>query len=365
MSLNPEITHRLELPHEPAAEIEFARLPTLRGVALFENEEGRATYLAVTGNARALARRRLAPGDEESNRGRVDHRAVTRRVLFAPAPGMLEADAVFLALARERLPGLHQAALTRWQGWFIHVNPETQFPRFMKTPVPAGAESAQSPPKTGMLLGPLRDKHASARYIEAIEDLFDLCRYHHLLIQAPNASACAYKDMGRCPAPCDGSESMESYRGRLAEAAAFAAGSPGPYAARLESEMRSASEGLDFERAERCRVLLERAEATRKPEHRFVRSLDDFRFLFVSRSESAAHARLIVASRGSLTALADVRADADRACFDAVIEAAHATAAAAPPCSFSQESLETIGLVSTHVFAPKSGQRAGDGVLHL
>src|SRR3712207_7312326 len=29
---------------------------------------------------------------------------------------------------------------------------------------------------------------------------------------APNAAACAYKEMGKCAAPCDGSSSMEQYR---------------------------------------------------------------------------------------------------------------------------------------------------------
>jgi len=54
-----------------------------------------------------------------------------------------------------------------------------------------------------------------AGLIEIAEDAFDLCRYYNVLVEAPGARACAYKEMGKCPAPCDGSISMEQYRGMV------------------------------------------------------------------------------------------------------------------------------------------------------
>ena len=45
--------------------------------------------------------------------------------------------------------------------------------------------------------------------------LRDLCRKHDILVQAPTGQACVYHEMGRCPAPCDGSMTLEepSYSG--------------------------------------------------------------------------------------------------------------------------------------------------------
>ena len=63
-----------------------------------------------------------------------------------------------------------------------------------------------------MLLGPVEDKNVAGKLIEDIADWFDLCRYYHILVESPNAKACAYKEMGKCPAPCDGSISMPQYR---------------------------------------------------------------------------------------------------------------------------------------------------------
>ena len=37
-----------------------------------------------------------------------------------------------------------------------------------------------------LLLEGKRMKHAAQRLVETLEDLFDLCRYHHILVQAPH-----------------------------------------------------------------------------------------------------------------------------------------------------------------------------------
>src|SRR6185295_16204268 len=76
----------------------------------------------------------------------------------------------------------------------------------------------------GVFIGPIADKDTAGRLIERTIDAFDLCRYHHLLVQAPRATACAYKEMGRCPAPCDGSETMAGFRARTLAAAAHLTG---------------------------------------------------------------------------------------------------------------------------------------------
>src|SRR5205807_1860255 len=95
--------------------------------------------------------------------------------------------------------------------WFVHVNPDANFPRYTKT--------IDLTTKTGVLIGPVEDKHAAARLIQLAEDSFDLCRYYNILVESPNARACAYKEMGKCPAPCDGSITMDQYRAMVSASA--------------------------------------------------------------------------------------------------------------------------------------------------
>src|SRR3982751_5231714 len=119
--------------------------------------------------------------------------------------------------------------------WFIQVDPTNNFPRYIKTIAPLG--------KRGSVIGPLEDKHAAARLMQLAEDGFDLCRYYPILVESPNAKACAYKEMGKCPAPCDGSVSMDAYR-QLVSLSLRTLVDPRPMLADQEKRMRSAAADL-------------------------------------------------------------------------------------------------------------------------
>lgn len=374
MRFEPIITAAIDVPAPGGdAEPNFARLPSTPGVLLLETADGATTFLGVSANVREMARRRLSPPGSQGLTRRVNQRAICSRALAATAGFPLEADACFLALARERLPTLHRAAISRWQAWFVHINPETRFPRFTRRPIPAtprsgaGAGSgAGGAPSTGLLLGPLANKHAAQRYIERLEDVFDLCRYHHILIQAPDASACAYKDMGRCPAPCDGSESLESYRKRVRAAAELNPDSRGDLGASLAAEMSAASEELDFERAESIKHRLDRLEDLAAPKFAHVRPVDSFEFLVIGRSEltggagAAGRVRIMAAIRGELMPLCDTGLDADVETLVEIADAALMMRQRIGAFRGSEEECEMIGLTASHLFssaARSAGQR--------
>ena len=151
-----------------------------------------------------------------------------------------EADWAYLQIARELLPHAYGALLDKWRGWWVHCNPDAPFPRWVKTARPYAAPMGRA----GTYLGPVHDKHAAQRYIESIENAFDLCRYHHILVQSPAATACAYKELGRCPAPCDGSISMDAYRDLVREAVECGATGVDERCAQFEREMEAASADL-------------------------------------------------------------------------------------------------------------------------
>ncbi|HVU65341.1 MAG TPA: hypothetical protein VHC70_15275, partial [Phycisphaerales bacterium] len=212
------ITHTMTVP--PSAEPDFLALPDAAAVVLFESADDRAVLIATTASARDLARRRLSP-DPAARTTHADVRSLCAggSVRAIRIGSSLEADAVYLRRARERLPHLAKVVAERWRAWFAHIDPDATFPQWTKTNLMGlvgvrSASSAIEGQSRGLLLGPIPDKDGAGRFIEAVIDAFDLCRYHNLLVQAPAAVACAYKEMGRCAAPCDGTETMESYRAR-------------------------------------------------------------------------------------------------------------------------------------------------------
>jgi DNA polymerase-3 subunit epsilon len=340
----------VEVPEDPAGMVDLAALPNAPGLFAFEDVAGGTIALAVTANVRRMVRERLRPraaGDAPTRQ--VDYRAVTRHVRAMRIASGFEGDWAYLQLARRRLPTTYGRLLERWRGWFLECDPEATFPRFVATSDPDADR-----PET--VLGPLPDRAVAEAVIEALEETFDLCRYYHILREAPHGAACAYKEMGKCPAPCDGTISMDAYRGSVRDAFAFAGDAAGGRAA-LEQAMQDASRGLDFERAERIRRRLEASEVLDDARTRFIDALSRFRFVACMPSERAGYARIFVIAGGWIEPWADVPADADPAAWREIV-AALERRLADRNVALDAEARENVGLVCRALFAPDA-KRAG------
>src|SRR5262249_38085710 len=162
------------------------------------------------------------------------------------------------------------------------------FPRYVKTIDLA---------KRGTYLGPLEDKHAAARLIELAEDAFDLCRYYNVLVESPHGRACAYKEMGKCPAPCDGSISMDQYR-HLIEWSAQTLADPRNFIADQKSRMQAAATELRFETAGKIKAFVDELSELGKGQFRHVRPLEDFRWLSLQRGPRDGQAKVFLITPG-------------------------------------------------------------------
>ncbi len=352
----PPFTAAVEVPRQDPADTPFRELPAKAGVFLLEDETGATLALTITADVRRAVRTRLT---EPNPRRSVDPHMV--RVIRAITVGSaFEAEWVYLQLARERLPHSYRGMLDRWRGWFVHGHPNARFPRWVKTSNPG------SPPtgRKGVYLGPFPDKHAAQRFMELLDNAFDLCRYHHLLIEAPNATACVYKEMGKCPAPCDGSVSMESYRAQVSDAVRFASTPIEEYRHALEQRMGEAGAATDFEAAQSIRRQLERTAGAAKPEFRFVDRLERFLFLAVLPSEKADWARLILINGGRIEPIADAPIDAGAAALEEIITVIEGRIESTP-FELNAAAVENIGLVCQHLFRGRTKRKAAATFLSL
>ncbi|MGP1346068.1 MAG: UvrB/UvrC motif-containing protein [Phycisphaerales bacterium] len=239
-------------------------VPASGAVISLDDARDVPVQILVGADARAAVRKRLAAGrggsDGALSASALDLRPVTRRVRVWPLGSRFEGDALFLRIAAREHPDLARSAMDRTVAWFLHIDPDERFPKWRKATTNDPSGGREGAGSVGRMLGPIRDKHAAGRAIDDLNDLFDLCRYHHLLVQAPDATACAYKELGKCPAPCDGSEPMDAYRARVREAIAFW-DDPTGWRERTERGMGEAAAALDFERAARLKERLERSRA--------------------------------------------------------------------------------------------------------
>ena len=352
----PPLPIRLSLPEDPEAEPDLKALPAKPGVFALEDRDGSTLALAITANLRRMVRARLErPADESRPSRRIDYRAVARTVAATTIGSAFEADWAYLQLARKRLPSTFAGILDRWRGWFIHCNAQVAFPRFVKTSAPG------SPPtgRKGVYLGPFPDKHAAQRGIELLQSFFDLCRYHHILITSPHAAPCAYKEMGKCPAPCDGSITMDEYRRMMRAAIDFAQKPIEEARAEVEVQMRQAGAAMDFERAERLRQRLDAMDDFARPQYRFVDRLDRFRFLAVLPSEQREYARLLLIRGGWIEPFVDVPLTASSGDLDDVLTTVQGRIKEGL-VDLSDPAVQNIGLVCWHLFRPRKDKAVGE-----
>jgi hypothetical protein len=277
---------------DPNANFEefLASVPRKWVVYLFADESGQPVQLLCVKNLRYSLKRRLGGGETIGLSRRVNYRELVRTVRWRRVDSTFEADWLYYEAARIVFPQTYRGMVGFRPAWFIHVNPDTHFPRYTKT---------TDLSRSGVLVGPVADKHAAARLIALLEDAFDLCRYYQILVEAPNGKACAYKEMGKCPAPCDGSISMDQYH-RMIRWSVDALIDPAPAVREQEARMRAAAAELQFERAAKIKAYVDQLNQLAKGAYRHVRPLRDFTFLSIQPGPSARTAKIFLISPGRI-----------------------------------------------------------------
>jgi excinuclease UvrABC nuclease subunit len=329
---------------DPAGDFDafLKQVPARWVVYLLADAEDRPVQLLCVKNLRYSLKRRLGPDEEAAGPSkRVNYREIVRRVHWRRVDSAFEADWLYYEAARLVFPQTYAGMVGFRPAWFVHVNPDNPFPRYVKTIDLA---------KPGLLIGPLEDKHAAAGLIEIAEDAFDLCRYYNVLVEAPGARACAYKEMGKCPAPCDGSISMDQYRG-MVEWSARGVVDPATLVRDHTKRMQQAATELRFETAAKIKGLVDRLSQLGKGPYRHVALLKDFRYLSLQHGPREGTARVFVITPGVIEEIAGLIAEPAKPAD--LLRLALDRAAGQTAERLDQTQTERVGIVTHHLFSAK------------
>lgn len=285
------LPHCIDLTPDADVPASIRQVPAKWGVALLTGQNQIPLGLLCFKDLRQGLRHRLLETPDQTTSRRVNWRQVVRQVRWQLVDSDFEADWVYLQAATWFFPQTCQDMIRWGDAWFVHVDPDEPFPRYAKT--------TDLSARPGTLIGPFPDKSAAARLIELIEDAFDLCRYHHILIQSPHAKACAYKDMGKCPAPCDGSISIEQYR-LLVELSVAALVDPRQTIEQQTVRMRQAAAELRFESATRIRTYIEQLGQLDQGPLRQARPISQFSFVTLQTGPRDKQVKVYLIERGQV-----------------------------------------------------------------
>ncbi len=292
-------THEMALPGSADA-VDPRALPSGGGVCALVADDDRLVQLLAGRSLRRMLALRLDPRRQGASGKRAELGSVVRRLWWRLTGSVFETDWVYLLVARQLLGPGYRKQLGFGPVWYTAIRLADDHPHWQVTDAPFGAGVTAA--------GPFATRKRATAFVADLEDLYDLCRYPDVLKQAPRGERCAYYDMGKCPAPCDGTIGMARYREMVTAAARGAIAGAAEQAERLRARMAQAAEALDFETAQRCRDALATAEALDRKDKRFAPSPAALRMLIVQRGTQSGFIRPFFFNAGRLDAGADVGA---------------------------------------------------------
>jgi DNA polymerase-3 subunit epsilon len=222
-------------------------LPNYPAVVLLTDEAARPVQLLTTQQLKRLAMSRLTAA--EASRGRADLAAIVRGIRWRRVHCAFEGRWWYYRLARVLHPQQYRKLVSFGPAWFLHVD--------WTQPIPEIRVTERVWEVAGDRVGPWASRSAAQRAQEGLWDLFDLCRYPEQIRRAPRGTPCAYAEMGRCDAPCDGSVPLDAYVGRCRMAWAFACGGIAAWSERAAARMQQSAAAQRYEEAGQIKQQLE------------------------------------------------------------------------------------------------------------
>lgn len=320
----------------------LAQIPGKWGVVLLCDREGAPLQLICTRNMRAMLRRRFEPPAEPGlPTKRLDYRELVSSVRWIRVDSELEMDLAYIDAARVCFPVHWRSLIPDRRAFFVRVDPAQRFAEFLRLTEPEGE---------GLVFGPFLDKTKADRWIDQVRDAFDLCRYHQILVQSPHGKACTYKQMGKCPAPCDGTVAIETYQENVNRALAVVS-EPTAGIDALTHEMKRLAAAMEFESAGRIKARIDLLNALGGGTFRSIRPLGVFDYLSVQPGARKGTAKLFRVSANGVTEIAGVCGDlSDLAEIEGLLATKPPPRSACPPGVL-------LGAICYHLGSSKTASR--------
>jgi len=154
--------------------------------------------------------------------------------------------------------------------------------------------------------------------------------------------------MGKCPAPCDGTISMDDYR-KGVERSALTILNPNTYASEASARMQELAQQLQFEQAGKIKLKLDQVNQFGKTAFRYARRIEEFRFVSLQRGPRDRCAKIFLVTPCAIEEVAAL-VDEPQSTSD-LLRYILDRAQCRRSDLLDDPSIERIGLVAHHLFS--------------
>jgi DNA polymerase III subunit epsilon len=261
--------------------------PAVPGVYRFLDARGEVLYVGKATDLRARLRTYFG---QDPRRRIADLVRETAEVRWDPTATLLEAEVRELRAIHAHRPRYNRRSRRPEAAVHVALTREA-FPRLSIVRTPGRTHRRT--------IGPVPSRRLAEQLLGAVHDAFPLRTCTPRLRRAQDHPACVLKELGRCGAPCDGSQSVEDYAAVVARVEA-ALDDPSALLAGLRQRMLAYGADGRFERASEVRARLHgvaRALSSVRRRH----ALGDVEELVLSRPDGP-DTEIVVVRRGRFAA---------------------------------------------------------------
>jgi DNA polymerase-3 subunit epsilon len=224
-----------------------ADAPRTPGVYRFLDARGEALYVGKATDLRARLRTYFG---RDPRRRIADMVRETARVTWTPTATELEAAVRELREIQRRQPRFNRRGRRPDRQAYVKLTAEA-FPRLSVV----GSRRDDG----AHYLGPVTSRRVADRFVEAVHDAVPLRRCTFRIRRAQDHPACVLKELGRCGAPCDGTQAAADYGVVADRYRDLVAGDAAPLLAALRQRMEALARQGRFEQAVDARARLHTA----------------------------------------------------------------------------------------------------------
>ncbi|MBW3657681.1 MAG: DEDD exonuclease domain-containing protein [Actinobacteria bacterium] len=274
-----------------------ADAPVAPGVYRFLDERGDVLYV---GKATELRSRLRTYFGRDPRRRIADMVRDTATVTWTPTPTPLEAAVREVREIHRDRPRYNRRSKNPHAQVYVKLTTE----RFPRLSVVSGVRDDGA-----LYLGPVGSRKVAERFLDAVHDVLPLRRCTMRIRAAQDHPSCALKDLGRCGAPCDGTQSVDDYAAVVAAFRDIAEHDPAALLAHLRGRMDALAAAGRYERARDARTRLHTTAGILRTARR-TGSLAAVPELVARRRDGDAD-EVVVVRHGRLAASVRVRPGAD------------------------------------------------------
>lgn len=324
-----------------------AEAPETAGIYRFLDDRGELLYVGKATNLRQRLRQYFG---QDPRRRIADMVRLTERVTWTPCPTEVEAAVREVRAIVADRPRFNRRSKHPQKAVWIKLTDE-RFPRLSIVARPRDDGATY--------LGPVGSRRTAERVVEAIEEVVPVRRCTMRIRIAQDHAPCVLKDLGRCGAPCDGSQGVDGYATVADRVRAILSGDPRDLVEPLRARMLELARDTRFEDASRVRRRLHTAATTLASSRASARLVDVPELCAVHHDGDATEAVLVRHGRLVASARLDGRVTDEhaRAAVDAPGDDVRAGAALPP------EEVEEVRLVAAWLDRPGVRVVSADGVL--